>query len=315
MQVQQIFRYFYYYCLFKLTQFLRYLHIIAPLVVKAKVKTDIEIYEDSYKPKFLGTYTGTAVGATEDKIEEYNSNIDPVFYSTKKYTELLKDENNALEKQWRTRILYETTPRGNIALYYDVFKQAFSYYSDQSISYPILNVAAMKYCLAFRCRDFFMDENIIPEGSVSALLELTRAEEIAEIAKNKKTVKEMLPDIKNANFAKFKNYSNKVKDESKDLTKDESKSQYKPNEAEKSINRFLYLGKMINFSFIQKIPQKKVVIKTATRYDNMFGHIDRECVNYKMFKMTQTLETQPLESRPLETQPLESRPLFPESSN
>ena len=281
------FRYYYFYIMFLISQVLRYFHLIPPLEIKAKPKTDIEIYEESYKPKFLGTYA--------KDIKEYNSNIDAVFYLTKEYAELLKDEDNTLEKQWRTRILYESTPRGNIALFYDVFKQAFSYYSDQSIPYNMLNVAAMKYCVTFRCCDFFMDENVIPEGSSSALLNTIRADEKTEIMKNKKAVSEMLPDIKNANFAKFKNYANKpVTAESKktDSNKPEAK------EVEKSINRFLYLGKMNNFAFIQKVPKKKVFIKTATKYDNMFGQISREKVDYKTFRATTRAQAAAAEPEP-----------------
>ena len=231
------------------------------------------------------------MGTYAKDIKEFNSNIDAVFYLTKEYAELLKDEDNTLEKQWRTRILYESTPRGNIALFYDVFKQAFSYYSDQSIPYNMLNVAAMKYCVTFRCCDFFMDENVIPEGSSSALLNTIRADEKSEIVKNKKAVSEMLPDIKNANFAKFKNYANKpatAESKKTESNKPEAK------EVEKSINRFLYLGKMNNFTFIQKAPKKKVFIKTATKYDNMFGHISREKVDYKTFKSIATTPAEPV---------------------
>lgn len=91
----------------------------------------------------------------------YNTNVDVVFYSKPDFQELMKQEMNYLEKQWRTRILFETTPRGNIIMFYDVYKQGFAYYCDANgIPYNILNAVAMKYVLTFYCRDFFVDNNV-----------------------------------------------------------------------------------------------------------------------------------------------------------
>ena len=119
-----------------------------------KPKSDIEQYIELHSGRFLKTYEST---------NTYNDNIDSCFYEKDQLKEILKPKDNNLEVQWKRRILYETTPRGNIMMYYDPYKLGFVYYCDtNTISYSILNAAAMKYCLAYRCRDFFVDNEITP---------------------------------------------------------------------------------------------------------------------------------------------------------
>jgi hypothetical protein len=100
--------------------------------------------------------------ASFDRTEDYNQNVDPIFYDKSEFRELIGVEGNRLEKEWRSRILFETSPRGNIIMFYDPYKQGFSYYCDSTgIPYNMLNAVAMKYVLMFRCRDFFVDNNVI----------------------------------------------------------------------------------------------------------------------------------------------------------
>ena len=74
----------------------------------------------------------------------------------------MQDNLNYLEKKWKTRVLIEYTPRGNIIMYYNPYKMGFSYYCDSTgIPYPILNAVAMKFVIMFNCRDFFIDECFI----------------------------------------------------------------------------------------------------------------------------------------------------------
>ena len=56
-------------------------------------------------------------------------------------------------------------------MYYDLFKQGFGYYSNDSVvSYKILNAMAMKYVIVFFCRDFFMDEFVLNEKEIKTFL-------------------------------------------------------------------------------------------------------------------------------------------------
>jgi hypothetical protein len=175
-----------------------------------------------------------------------NSNIDPLFYHKTNFINTLKDEKNMMEKKWRTNILYEPTPRGNVIMYYDVYKYAFTYYSDQySIPYSVLNAIAMKYCVTFCCRDFFMDENTLEgtEMKTSPLIKIFFEDEKKEEVTDKKKIdtKEML---KNAPLAKLKNYKMTT------ITNENKSTSLSPPVLFK--NKFIYLGKIMNYFILQK---------------------------------------------------------------
>lgn len=127
------------------------------LLLKPKIKhfidTDLEYYNKK-KSRFIDTY--------KDSIIKYNLNIETIFYRKAMLEELMKDNSNYLEKKWKSKVLIETTPRGNIIMFYNPYKLGFSYYSDSTgIPYPILNAVAMKYVTVFYCRDFFVDEHFV----------------------------------------------------------------------------------------------------------------------------------------------------------
>jgi hypothetical protein len=287
MNIFYIFRYLYYYTLFLCVKFTRFFQPTQELVIKPK--TDIEIYESSYNKRFLKIFNEPSLSQDNDLGQnKYNSNIDPILYNRKELLEELKDPNNEYEKKWQKNILYETTPRGNIAMHYDIFKQGFAYYADQSITYNMLNVAAMKYCVYFSCRDFFIDEKILPE--LSPFTKIILEEEKVENDKKNESVKKMIPNMVNARLAKLKNYSIQP-----ELVKTEL---VKPESTDKMyiMNKFIYLGKTNNFSFIQKVPIKKVTIKEPSSFDAMFTDIqidkdkrtiDKDKMDYKAFKLLQ----------------------------
>jgi len=189
-----------------------------------------------------------------------NENIDPIFYNKSEWTEVLKDEHNFLEKKWRTKILYESTPRGNIVMYYDAFKLGFAYFSDQNMPYSVLNAVSMKYVLTFWCRDFFMDEVVLADLSHSGIM--SKHKEDTEQEKTNKD-KEKGPAHRNefsvsnvltakSPFAKFKSYNN-VSAKVKSNAHANAKANAKANlDEDKQLNRFIHLGKICNTSFLQK---------------------------------------------------------------
>jgi hypothetical protein len=151
----------------------------------------------------------------------FSSNIEYEIYSKKHLKEILSDPNNHLEKAWKKRILIETTPRGNIYMYYDIFKHGFAYYSDQTgIPYTILNAVAMKYVMVFFCRDFYLDEATVPIGKMSPLMNVFFYDDEEEMKKIKKEKREKngIPeiDIKKGPFVKLKDYSKNSCDVSSD---------------------------------------------------------------------------------------------------
>jgi len=290
-------RYLYYYMFFLYVKLMQQFKVPPPPAEIVKTKT--EIYESSYTQKFLKTFELANQSV-------YNSNIDAILYDRKELLEQLIDGENEYEKKWRSRILYETTPRGNIVMHYDIFKQGFAYYSDQAITYNILNVVAMKYCLAFSCRDFFLDEKILTQPS--AFTKILVDEEKSESDKKKESVKQMIPNMSNARLAKFKNYAI---DKPKIDNMTGTKQQIKPDaEPEYVMNKFINLGKTNNFSFIQKIgkPMTPSIISTtvSTQFDSMFTDIKVEPkLNYKLFKENKLKEE--LKGRVLTREPVQNK--------
>jgi len=257
-----------------LTAFFPMNHCVEKVVIN---KSTTELYIDNQLKRFLDSFG-------IDK--KWNSNIDDVFYKKENYLELLKDVDNELEKKWKMRILIEYTPRGNIFMYYDPYKLGFSYYCDQYVPYNILNGVAMKYVLKFHCRDFFIDEHVVPETFASPLLGL-----LVEEKKVKEIKAEMDSNIKNrlrnAPFAQFKNYNRATSSTNEESKKEPS--QHVPPEKQKERNRFINLGKTCNFSILQPC------IKNKKRYSNMFksklasslfdnSSVQKEVFSYRNYK-------------------------------
>jgi hypothetical protein len=213
------------------------------------------IYMDNNKSQFL-KFQKTAS----------NDNLDSAFYSKPEFKETTMDGSNELEKRWKTRILFETTPRGNIIMYYDAFKLGFSYFSDSnSIPYNVLNSVAMKYVSVFKCYDLFFDNEVTGKDSPiykTLLEEESKKDNTKDTTMETDSKKKEKTGFENAPFAKLKNYSKmsaKTKDNKKDKTLSEKNNGEtdKPPENKKEYirNKFICLGKMSNFEFIQK-PKK-----------------------------------------------------------
>lgn len=67
-------------------------------------------YVNKNKAKFLQTYANG---------KNMSENIEKEFYNKKEYNAIMKEDKNAFEFAWQTRILYENTPRGPIFMHYD----------------------------------------------------------------------------------------------------------------------------------------------------------------------------------------------------
>jgi len=198
---------------------------------------------------------------TYDKTIDMNMNIEPIFYNKQKFSECMREENNQLESRWKKNLLYESTPRGNIFMYYDVYKSGFAYYAEQNcIPYQILNAMAMKYVVTFFCRDFFMDESIIKESS-----------KLAESTEPEPTKNTKKPS--NQHMAKFKNYKTAT-----------TVTDVKKPQVAVIRNKFISLGKPYNLQLIQKtskIPKLDMSGSVSSKYDAIFS---KPKLSYKDFK-------------------------------
>jgi len=208
------------------------------------LKTETVKYYETAKTKLLNTY---------ESDYDANANIDAVFYDKPKYTEEMEIHNNEQELVWKRRILMDSTPRGNLIMYYDPYKLGFAYYSDVYMPYHILNAAAMKYVVMYRCRDFFVDELIVPETHPSKLVKLY----FTETKKETTTTSNSNTDTTKSNtdvFAKLKNYNKPSSRVSSDATV--TKELKRDAKQEKVKNVFINLGKTCNYCIIQKQPKK-----------------------------------------------------------
>ena len=208
-----------------------------------------------------------------------NTNINPIFYNKKAYDEYMITENESkLEKEWKKRILLEYTPRGNVSMYYDPYKMGFKYSSDQkTISYELLNACAMKYVKLFRCRDFFMDEFHL--NNKNSLIKVHY--NIESSSKTKKSESLEGPFIKR----------NTTNQPSNQLMTNQS-----IKEPEKMKNKFLYVGKLSNTSFLNSTPKNinKLPMFRSALLDDLEQNSDvqNQRFSYKDFKKN-TVEGHP----------------------
>lgn len=261
-----------------------YLFLMYHRMYKAIFKTKVQIvkdplieYFDKEKVRFLNTY--------QMDFSTMNVNTSEEFYDIELYNEAVLKENNPFEHKWKSNILYENTPRGNIAMYYDVYKKGFAYYCDQtSISYLILNTVAMKYVRVFSCRDLFVDDEVTPNETPSPLIYLQKIDD----KKEKQTKKEKLGKsgieedvLRKAPFAKLKKYKLETPDKK---TPDEIKCINNNNNR----NKFIYMGKLSNFSFTQKVhlAVPVVVDMKNSMYGKLFEkehELQTDVLSYKSF--------------------------------
>ena len=212
-----------------------------------KPKNDIERYVEKQLDSFKQFSEGDL-----SRVDR-NNTISHEFYDKKLLSDVLQDANNGIESAWKSRVLFEYTPRGNIVMYYDPYKLGFAYYSDNAgIPYNLLNAVAMKYVKTFRCQDFFFDNYDIDR--VSMLIKLHSEEEKKEVSKEeKKESDDFKAKLKDAPFLKRKKTEQKKEEKDKKVEDTDKETEEKP----KYRNCFVHMGKMYNFSFLNSLPPIK----------------------------------------------------------
>jgi hypothetical protein len=245
-------------------------------------------YEEIYK-KYIHIYE------TPDKCPDANINIDSNLYDYEKRKEIFKEEKNECEEHWKRKLMYEFTPRGNVIVYYNPYKHAFMYYSDEnSIPYNIMQYVAKKYAVMFRCRNFFIDPDMFPNNPI---LEVMKKEEESLKVKSKKVndITKLIDKDLNMNnkdiFATLKDYKPALASANGKPSTDKSSTTEKPltnklisdkfasgsNEAKESVknkfsNIFVRLGKTCEFNIIQKPPDKNIAIVNSILFgENNIG--------------------------------------------
>jgi len=217
----------------------------------------------------------------------WSSGIELCFYDMDEYTAEISVVNNDLEKKWRSRILYVSTPHGSIMMYYDAFKHGFAYYCDRmGLNYRLLNTVAMKYVMTFRCVDFFVDETVVPQNPSPFLVRFKQIEQVDQDKKQKNTHRllgcgktdiEMgnSPFVKSRPVVPVNSSSNTV--------------------VELYRNKFIYMGKICNANLLQSIKKPPSIIRAPTEtmmpivsasslFKTMYNDSATNVMNYKAFK-------------------------------
>lgn len=133
----------------------------------------------------------------------------------------------------------EYTPNGNVIMFYDVVRETFTYYADNSIPYRYLQVLARKYVCTFNCPSLYK-HTIAPVGDSEPSSDTGPVVPIVPIPVAPVPEK---PSV----YAKLKPYNTTVPPKKADA------ADKKP-----VTNRYTCSGKINNMSFLKKIPRTLV---------------------------------------------------------
>jgi hypothetical protein len=273
--------------LISFSSFLRF--FIAPKVICDEDAEELEQpeeikYEDKYWDKFRDTVNEHAVSNVEEaqKREEMTEELRRLEQDLEDFGDIVAEEKRAemqvklmkmdpatearkflvaqrLE-QLLSCILFETTPVGNVIMLYNAKKEAFEYYSDCMIPYRYLDAACRKYVATFCCKPLYIDMNEELRKSEAKTMLLRESK-----AKEKEDANANVKDTGKKNvFAKLKTYN---KDSTRggappknSLPSAQKIEESAPFVAKERTNKFLFLGKTVNFSTAKKtVPTTKKV--------------------------------------------------------
>jgi hypothetical protein len=188
----------------------------------------------------------------------------------------------------KNTFLFESTPLGNLIMYYDHSRESFTYYSDNTIPYRFLEIASRHYVVQNNCKAIHVhmcDELTEAEKKLTDKKEKEKEKIQEEKEKEKereKTANTVTNVTKKSVFAKMKNY-NTSSIRAPNATSQKTGAIHNPNATggnsvsvtnenkdvivKERANRYSCEGKIVNFSFLKKV-EKKIVDK---RYGMSFA--------------------------------------------
>lgn len=229
-------------------------------------KTELELFNEKYKNAFVNAINSN---------KSFNENITDTFYDKEKYNKVMKEQHNELEKKWKSSILIQNTPRGNIIMCYDSFKMGFMYYCDNNVTHDILNSLASYYVIHFSCLDFFIDNEYYKDNK-SQFVDLYCKEDKTEKEKEKK---------KNSVFLENRDVFIKKKPKQNNKKEDKKETEEKPKEIYR--NKFINMGRFVNFSFLNSIPVTNKNNNFQTDWNkklNSENELQKQVFNYADYK-------------------------------
>ena len=193
-----------------------------------------------------------------------------------KYLEKFKSmpfDNESLDlESLKNSIVVEHTPLGNVAMHYDIKREAFVYYSDSVMPYRYLEVVARKYVITFHCKRVFVDmedeinkaKTKIEEQKNAKKLEQEQEQQAQAEKQNQDMELKEEPKKKNV-FATFKNYNtNTTKDSSNKPTTGNSNATTTDNKnaedliLKENANHYTCDGRYSNFLVLKKVDKTLV---------------------------------------------------------
>lgn len=178
---------------------------------------------------------GSKTNSSDDKTaveEPYENKYYDLFDKLK-----CEDLEEDAVKGMKNNVLYETTPKGNVIMYYDFEKESFVYYCDtKDISYLYLETVARKYALTYDCKKIVVD---IKKEIENAKQSNTNKSNLSTIYENTSSSTKKTTDM----FASFKSYNRKGTGGSKATNK---KFVLRQN-----ANRYSYSGKVSQYPILK----------------------------------------------------------------
>ena len=173
---------------------------------------------------------------TKKNISNEDDESKEIPYSYQYYEEFEKFPVIELSKEriksLLNNVLFETTPKGNVIMYYDYDKESFNYYCDvKDISYLYLETVVRKYAINFNCKKLVVNIQKEIENATNKIKE-------SEIKENSVVKKDT------GVFASFKSYNRKGTGGSKNPKKKYIVCEF--------ANRYSYCGKVSEYSFLKK---------------------------------------------------------------
>jgi len=156
-------------------------------------------------------------------------------------------------KDLKKSVLFEDTPRGRVILYYDFEKESFVYYCDtKDIPYSFLETATRKYVTINNCKKIMVD--------MKEELKMAEDKLAQEKIASANSVKNDTNKGKNNMFATFKSYNRKGSGGSNSNTLN------KKFILCGNANRYSYLGKISDYSFLDKTGYNSLQTEEAMDY-------------------------------------------------
>lgn len=194
--------------------------------------------------KFSGLLTGS--GSSNNKDGKEKELTDEEKYINKyyeKFNTLMSDDiEEERVKELKKSVLFEDTPRGRVILYYDFEKESFVYYCDtKDMPYTFLETTARKYVTINNCKKIMVD---MKEELKSAEDKIAQEKNV-NVRAPRPVNGETNPGKKDM-FASFKSYNRKGTGGSNSNTLN------KKFILCQNANRYSYLGKISDYSFLDK---------------------------------------------------------------